>query len=122
MENKKILIADRDDISTSLSKKFLGSLWIEEKNITTTKDGIKAIEIATEELFDLIIMEISLPWVDGIDASKEIKSYYHGRGPKIIGSTTNIYEIPKVFDDILIKPIKKEDFTKKILDALNASN
>ena len=122
MKNKRVLIADRDDISISLYKKFLISLWIEEERIATTNDWIEAVEIATKELFDLIIMELSLPWVDGIDASKEIKSYYRGHSLKIIGSTTNICEVPEVFDDIMIRPIGKVDFTKKILDALNASN
>ena len=50
-------------------------------------NGIDAISIAKQHLFDLILMDIQLPDVDGITAIKEIRAHYKEHSPKIIGYT-----------------------------------
>ena len=86
----------------------------------TAQSGIQAVEIATKEMFDVIIMDIRLPGMDGITASKEIKSYHGKYGPKIIAYTAmDMKENPDLFDGIIHKPMSQKNFSEKLLAVLN---
>ncbi len=72
MDKLKILIADdhsilRDSLKSALE--FDDQLEI----IGEAEDGIDAIEKTEELRPDLVLMDINMPFLDGIDASKEIK-------------------------------------------------
>jgi two-component system chemotaxis response regulator CheY len=73
MENINILIVD-DDIS---NRKTLDLLLedFENLNIEEVEDGQQAIDICKIESFDIIFMDIMMPNVDGIEATKEICSF-----------------------------------------------
>ena len=58
-------------------------------------------------------------WMDGIQVSQEIKSYYHWSAPKIIGTTSQPLEKVESFDDLIQNPSTKEIFNEKIFNALN---
>lgn len=123
IKTKKILIVDDSELCVVLAKKFLESVWIAEENIAIVHDGIAAVEKAKEEIFDAIIMDIRLPNLDGIQASQEIKSHHQKDAPKIIAYTADVFldeTIIKeeIFDAILYKPVKKDEFAKKLLEVI----
>lgn len=123
LEDKKILIADDDEYSWEIARIFLESLWIKKENIFVVENWNKAIELTKKEIFDLILMDISMPGLDWIETSKKIKAKYNGNSPKIIAYTANQYlkrdNGIEIMDDIMIKPIEIETFKKQILDVLN---
>lgn len=71
MENKKtILIAeDEDAMLSALSKKFTSECF----NVLEAKDGEEALSIALGKKPDLVILDIIMPKMDGIDVMKKIR-------------------------------------------------
>ena len=51
-------------------------LWLERLNyeVIGAKDGIEAVELATSETLDLIIMDIVMPKLSGLEAATQIKN------------------------------------------------
>lgn len=129
LENTKILIADDDDGNRELAKIYLKNIWIKQENIVTAIDWLDALKTAKEQLFDIIIMDIGMPFMDGKKAAKEIRSIYNLNSPKIIAYTANNEqkmindtENKELFDDIIIKPAIRDIFKKTILRNLNIQN
>jgi two-component system, OmpR family, aerobic respiration control sensor histidine kinase ArcB len=102
----KILIAEDNDINTLLLKKILAKLECES---VVAKNGLEAIELFEEGVFDLILMDIQMPKMDGIQATKILKSKYENV-PPIIGLSANAFEeyaekqIKEGLDDYISKP------------------
>jgi len=73
MHKGKILIADDDEsIRFTLDTIFKDDGYI----TTTTKDGKKAKELIVQEKFDVVITDIKMPEVDGVELLKWIKEAY----------------------------------------------
>jgi len=89
-------------------------------------DGEKAVDKFAKEDFDLILMDMQMPVMDGITATKIIRSTDKGKTIPIIGFTANAFENDfKEFNksginDIIIKPFLKNDFLLKIMKWLNS--
>lgn len=68
---KTILIVEDEDVSQFF---FAKSLKKTNANLLFTKDGIEAIEMVMKNLdIDLVLMDIRLPRMDGIEATSKIK-------------------------------------------------
>jgi two-component system cell cycle response regulator DivK len=70
MSNRILVVEDRDDLRTilvSILRRFCGYETIEAAN------GAEAIEKAVSEKPDLILMDLDLPDISGIDAAKAVK-------------------------------------------------
>jgi CheY-like chemotaxis protein len=121
MKGKKVLLGDVVDTNNDLIKRYLVKLWINEENIVAVNNWLEAVKLATSQLFDVIILGVRMVWMDGIQASQEIKSYYRWSAPKIIGTTSQQIEKVESFDDVIENPYTKETFNEKILNVLNMS-
>ena len=65
-----LLVEDSEDSRNSLSK----LLEIEGYEVIEAADGSQAVALALNARPDLILMDLSLPVIDGLTASKEIRS------------------------------------------------
>lgn len=120
----KILVVDDNQINRALVSAIL-----EEKGIefNTAENGIEAINEAILDEYDLILMDINMPQLDGCEAMKQIKKYESNnekRTTPIVALTANsIYGdkekyLALGFDEYLPKPIefdKLEIILKKYL-------
>lgn len=114
-DNYKILIAD-DHFLTRLStkkniKSILGDIMIDE-----AENGEQAIMKAEKEKYDLILMDIEMPGMDGKESMLEIKKIYN---PTIIALVHEDAEakqelIFEGFAGVLKKPIRTEELTEVI--------
>ena len=66
-----LLVEDFEDSRSSLSK----LLEIEGYEVIQAADGGQAVDLALNTRPDLILMDLSLPVVDGLSASKEIRRH-----------------------------------------------
>lgn len=69
--SKKILLVDDDPLNLDMLTRRLTRQGYQ---ITTTGDGVSAITLAASELPDLILMDFSLPEMDGWAATRQIKA------------------------------------------------
>ena len=112
---KKVLVAEDSSVIQNLLKKIL---LFENCKITSAKDGESVLKKFEAEDFDLVIMDINLPKVDGIEATKKIRSAKNKKSNiPIIGISGNAKNKPvsEFFDagmnEYLQKPL---DYDKLI--------
>ncbi len=107
-----------------INRKVVG-LMLKSMNcdVVSAENGLHALELFAKNKFDLILMDIQMPVMDGITATKELKKKYTIL-PPIIGLSANAFEgdrekyIKMGLDEYLTKPIKAEDLTN-LLKTLN---
>lgn len=89
LSNLKILIAEDVPINQMVLSKMLNNLGI--TNIDVVENGKLAVESATKNNYDFILMDIQMPILDGAQASRKIIEFYKGAPPfKIIAVTANV--------------------------------
>ncbi|MFW5891810.1 MAG: PAS domain S-box protein [Bacteroidota bacterium] len=90
---------------------------------TTVKNGQEAIDTFPTQKFDLILMDIKMPVMDGITATQILKNTYKNL-PPIVGLSANAFEgdrekyMNRGMDEYLTKPLELKDFLL-MLDQLN---
>lgn len=80
----KVLIAEDNLLNQKLLSMILKKLNI---NADVVENGLEAVEMANKNSYDLILMDISMPEMDGIDAAKIILSAQGRVNPKIVAVT-----------------------------------
>lgn len=119
-KNLKILLAEDNDINILLIRKLL-SPW--NVSLSVVKNGKLAVEAVIENDFDLILMDIYMPVMDGLEASLAIRKLSNPIKANIYiialtaSVTTEIKDIIKEYriNDYLIKPFSIESFKQKII-------
>ncbi|MDP4221955.1 MAG: PAS domain S-box protein [Bacteroidota bacterium] len=120
LEGKKILVAEDNKINFFVANKFLQG-W--GANVTHAENGKIALDLLEKEEFDLIIMDLHMPVLDGIEATRIIRK---SQDPKIssipvVALTAAIMsESHDKIDDLnindyVLKPFKPRDLFDKIL-------
>ncbi len=119
--NKKVLLVDDDRLNNRILKRLLKIYNIE---LDTCERGIECIDkINNGEQYDLILMDIMMPDINGVDTLKKLKSNKNFK-PKVIAltadalSTSRNKYLKAGFTDYLAKPFKKEELEEKLKDLL----
>lgn len=117
----KVLIVEDDSTSSLLISTLLKPI---SKEVVRIKNGSEAIEICREVSdFDLILMDLKMPKVDGITATKEIRKI--NKDVVIIAQTAYAHpdDLEKVIkagcNDFITKPIARLELYKKIEECFN---
>ena len=112
--NKKILVVD-DESAILQTLRF--NLERSGYAVVTAGDGRSAIAMAQREQPDLIVLDIMLPVLDGVEACKEIRKF---SPVPIIMLTAKDQEIDKVLalelgaDDYVTKPFALHEFLARV--------
>ena len=120
LEGKKILVAEDNKINFFVANKFLIGWGIK---VTHAENGQIALDILEKEDFDLILMDLHMPVMDGIEATRIIRK---SDNPKIkdipiVALTAAIMSEShdKIEDlkinDYVLKPFKPHDLFERIL-------
>ncbi len=112
---KKVLVIEDDKSIADLLEIHLKDLKCE---VTTIMDGSDGLKIATTDQFDLIVLDLMLPKVDGLEICKEVrrKDIY----TPILMLTSKSEEMDKVIglevgaDDYLTKPFSIREFIARV--------
>lgn len=123
---KRVLVAEDNLLNHKVITGLLKDTPIE---LTFVLDGQAAVElIKNEKHFDLLLMDINMPHLNGYDATKEIRKFKEYDSMPILALTADITEeaIDKAIESgmqgHLSKPIIADDFYKNIFQMLQNSN
>ncbi len=119
LEGKRILMAEDNKINFFVANKFLTSWGI---NVTAAENGKIALDILEKEDFDLIIMDLHMPVMDGIEATRIIRESSDPRinSIPVIALTAAIMSESHdkieglAINDYVLKPFKPRDLFEKI--------
>jgi CheY-like chemotaxis protein len=84
-------------------------------------DGVEALELVRGGNYDLILMDMQMPRMDGITATRAIRSMDGIRQPRIVALTANAMEsdrdacLAAGMDDFLSKPFKVAELQEKLM-------
>ncbi len=113
-----ILVAEDNPVNRMLVSKLLDRLGC---RYSLAENGLDAVKLAEEDNFDLILMDIQMPKMDGFEATKVIRESKHANASiPIIAITANALEgdkercIKEGMDDYIPKPIQVESFYKTL--------
>lgn len=111
-QSLNILVVEDNQINRLVVQEMLSR---EGHTVTLAHDGIEGTECAAKERYDLILMDISMPRLDGVEASKRIRAMKGGSSKsRIIALTAHALpaDIERFheagMDDALIKPITRQ--------------
>jgi len=115
LEGKKILIVEDNKINQMITRKILEK---HEVICEVADNGTIAIEKTKEKEYDLILMDIHMPGISGIEATKEIRKF-NSEIPIVALTAVTLDEnldefFLNGFSEIIPKPYKTEEFFLKI--------
>lgn len=119
LQGVKLLVADDNQINVFVIKQFLTNWGV---NIAIAENGEEAVKLASTQDFDVILMDLHMPVMDGFEATKEIMKIKPNS--KIIAITaTTEDEVGGGITDagmvgFVMKPFQPEDLAAKINAAL----
>ena len=123
----KILIAEDNVINQRLA---VGVLEKHGHHVTTVKDGREAVAISLQQKFDVLLMDIQMPIMDGIDATRAIRTRESktGRHLPIIAMTAHAMKgdrekcLSVGMDEYVAKPIRVGVVLEKLSAVLGLGN
>ena len=122
MPKKRILIVDDEkNIVSSLT----AILSDEGYEVSMTDDGVEALEIIQKDPPDLVLLDIWLPGMDGIEVLKTLKTYNPGVKVLIMSGHGTIDTAVKATklgaQDFIEKPFSLDRITESVENALHRS-
>ena len=120
LAKERILIVDDEkNIASSLK----GILSAEGYDVSMTGDGMKALELIQKDPPDLVLLDIWLPGMDGIEVLKTLKTYSPGVEVLIMSGHGTIDTAVKATklgaQDFIEKPFSLDRITESIENALH---
>ena len=114
----RILVVEDNDVSQKLTVRQLRLIGYD--NVTVVGDGVEALEVLAHKAFDLILMDVHMPNLDGLQTTRRIRRSEHGERIPIIAMTSNALAddveecLAAGMDDHLGKPVSIALMREKI--------
>ena len=109
-------------------RSFIVNTLAKSHRVIQSGDGLAGLAMAREKRPDLLVLDLMLPGMDGLDVCKELKSNEATRTIKIVLLTARMDEQSKLTalergaDDFLTKPFSSTELTTRITNLLQAAD
>lgn len=115
----KILVVEDNKINQMITKKILNKMKL---NCEVVDNGEAAVEKVRTTDYDVVLMDIHMPGISGLEATKQIRAFNQDLTIFALTAVTiedKMHEFDEAgFNDIISKPFKQADFEKKLYNAL----
>lgn len=123
LKNVHILVVDDNRINQKITQKILEKRQFE---CSLANDGEEAIALTKNNTYDLILMDIHMPKIDGIEATKQIRAF-NTVTPIVALTAVELDEMRATImksgmNDIILKPYDISQFLTTILKNINEAS
>lgn len=123
IKNASILIVDDNKINRLVTSKILKGL---DANVSEAKSGEDTLELLKKQSFDLILMDVHMPGMDGFETTAAIRTF-DTYIPVIALTATNLGEITEKMEEsgmngYIVKPYSMHEFVNTIVSHLHKAN
>jgi CheY-like chemotaxis protein len=108
----RILLAEDNVVNQKLALRFLQQMGY---RADVASNGLEAVESVERQVYDVVLMDVQMPELDGLEASRRICARWSpGKRPRIVAMTANAMQgdremcLAAGMDDYLTKPIRVE--------------
>ncbi len=115
----RILLAEDNVVNQKLALRILQQMGY---RADLASNGIEAVQSVERQTYDVVLMDVQMPEMDGLEAARRITAKWtQGRRPRIVAMTANAMQgdremcLAAGMDDYLTKPIRVE----RLVEALN---
>lgn len=120
-KGKKVLLVEDNLINVMVAKQILEK---HQLSVSTCNDGASAVKMIKEQSFDVVLMDIQMPIMDGYTATKEIRKF-NTKTPILALSASVFMEVKDKISEcgmngFIFKPFKPEDLLNQIEVAVNS--
>ncbi len=116
----RILLAEDNAVNQKLALRLLQQMGY---RADVASNGIEAVECVQRQAYDVVLMDVQMPEMDGLDATREIhRRVAPGERPRIVAMTANAMQgdreacLAAGMDDYLTKPIRVDALVQALLD------
>jgi CheY-like chemotaxis protein len=107
----RVLVAEDDPINREIASELLRATGVE---VVMAENGLVAVNCFKAANFDLVLMDIQMPVLDGVDATRQIRALPQGTSVPIVAMTANVFASEQAeyrhagMIDFLPKPVRPE--------------
>ncbi|MCL2887095.1 MAG: response regulator, partial [Betaproteobacteria bacterium] len=118
---KRVLLVEDEPINQEISQMLLSDAGLE---VDLAGNGEEAVALAASNDYALILMDMQMPIMDGLDATRLIRQQAEGKKVPIVAMTANAFAEDRErcliagMDDFVAKPVDPEVLFSKILEQL----
>lgn len=119
----EILLVDDNTVNVTVGKRILEMFGY--KNVTSAGDGQQAVDAAEAKQYDLILLDLQMPVMDGFTAQKRLRESPLAGEPCVVALTANADHVsPRIDHQLLLrggslttisrahsKPVKRQTFS-----------
>jgi two-component system response regulator MprA len=122
-QQARILIAEDDKgVRTSLTR----ALTFQNYNVTAVNDGAQALEAVDAQLPDLVILDVSMPHVDGLTACRMIREKHRSLPILMLTARHEVSDrvagLDAGADDYVVKPFALEELSARVRSMLRRTH
>jgi YesN/AraC family two-component response regulator len=114
-----VLYAEDDKMTANIISEILKGLF---KKVTTVSNGQDALDEYEKKEYDLVLLDIEMPKINGIDAAKRIKFANGKQSILFLSAYDEVKYIRGAIDiganDYILKPLDEQDFFSKIYNVI----
>ena len=105
----RILLAEDSVVNQKLALRLFSLMGYE---VDVAANGIEAVDAVERQDYDVVFMDVHMPEMDGLEATRQIRARFAATGPRIVAITANVMDgdreacLAAGMDDYVGKPIR----------------